>query len=514
MSVLGQPSVEYLRRSQPPSRYQPSRPCSAIFASTSSSEYGLSFSLVTMGDPSFTPLHHNATVDVDRLPGDERRLGRGEPQRRRRDVRRRPPARHWRRVRDGAPELLVRRLAEGGLDPARAQDVHPHLRGERAGEALAVGEDPALDRAEQLGIRAGHAARHVVPAHVEDGAAVRLPAHDGARGGRARDRALEVHGQQQVELALPVPLRRVAREHVGGRVVDPHVELAEALARLGDERLAARAGAQVGARDDRAAAALRDAFRDAAGGALAAAIGHEHRRAGARESLGDGGADAGARAGDDGARAVEPARARLRRPVRRPVYPSAPPANGCRAWAWLSATCCAVGSPPIARAIDSVVAWRLQSKIFLSSLASQWMKTPTMMHRSSTWSAGMMPSRTASTTPRATPACAGPNICTAWVAPLIVTLLAMIVSGLAGRLGATTASRLVWPSFWLISASANASPTGPSLRPISRSMCATSLPSPTRDSPTMNAPAIRALLARRRRPAAAARDGFGARGKL
>src|SRR3954467_14123663 len=50
ISVLGQPSVLYLRLSQPPSRYHPSRPCSAIFASTSSSEYGLSFSCVTMGD--------------------------------------------------------------------------------------------------------------------------------------------------------------------------------------------------------------------------------------------------------------------------------------------------------------------------------------------------------------------------------------------------------------------------------------------------------------------------------
>src|SRR6188472_596941 len=47
MRVLGQPSVLYLRRSQPPSRYQPSSPCSAILASTSSSVYGLSFSLVS-----------------------------------------------------------------------------------------------------------------------------------------------------------------------------------------------------------------------------------------------------------------------------------------------------------------------------------------------------------------------------------------------------------------------------------------------------------------------------------
>src|SRR5919199_2531136 len=49
MSVLGHPSVLYLRRSHPSSRYQPSRPCSAIFASTSSSVY-VFFSSVAMGN--------------------------------------------------------------------------------------------------------------------------------------------------------------------------------------------------------------------------------------------------------------------------------------------------------------------------------------------------------------------------------------------------------------------------------------------------------------------------------
>src|SRR5918995_1796465 len=47
MSVVGQPSVLYLRRSQSPSRYQPSRPSSWILASTSSSLYGLSFAVVS-----------------------------------------------------------------------------------------------------------------------------------------------------------------------------------------------------------------------------------------------------------------------------------------------------------------------------------------------------------------------------------------------------------------------------------------------------------------------------------
>src|SRR4051794_22925230 len=118
------------------------------------------------------------------------------------------------------------------------------------------------------------------------------------------------------------------------------------------------------------------------------------------------------------------------------------------------------------------------------------MKTPTRMHRSSTWPASITPSRTESTTARATAACAGPNICTAWVAPLIVTLLDRTVSGFAGRFGATTARRFVCPSFWFTSASVKASPTGPSFDPMMRSMWATSLPSPTSDSPTMKELAI------------------------
>src|SRR4051812_31723058 len=118
------------------------------------------------------------------------------------------------------------------------------------------------------------------------------------------------------------------------------------------------------------------------------------------------------------------------------------------------------------------------------------MNTPTMMQRSSTSPSPITPSRTESTTARATAAWAGPNICTACVAPLIVTLLDMIVSGFAGRFGATTARRLVCPSFWLTRECANASPTGPLFEPIRRSTCATSLPSPTSDSPTSNVGAM------------------------
>ena len=62
------------------------------------------------------------------------------------------------------------------------------------------------------------------------------------------------------------------------------------------------------------------------------------------------------------------------------------------------------------------------------------------------WLLEMTPSATESITARATAACAGPNIWTACLAPLIVTLLKSSVSGLAGRFGVTTASRVVKPS--------------------------------------------------------------------
>jgi len=142
-------------------------------------------------------------------------------------------------------------------------------------------------------------------------------AHHGAGRVRACDGALEVDGEQEVQLSLPVPAGRVPGEHVGAGVVDPHVEAAQPLARLRDERLAARARTEVGARDDRAAAACRDAVGDRERGRLAAAVGHEHGRAGAGERLRDRGADAAARARDDRAGPVEAGLARLRRALRR-----------------------------------------------------------------------------------------------------------------------------------------------------------------------------------------------------
>src|SRR5437899_7003868 len=95
----------------------------------------------------------------------------------------------------------------------------------------------------------------------------------------------------------------------------------------------------------------------------------------------------------------------------------------------------------------------------------------------------MTPLSSESTTARATAAWAGPNICTACFAPLIVTLLNRSVSGFAGRLGATTARSVVKPSLLFASALQKAAPAGPVFEPMIKSMCATSLPSPTRDSP-------------------------------
>src|ERR1700704_2099304 len=102
----------------------------------------------------------------------------------------------------------------------------------------------------------------------------------------------------------------------------------------------------------------------------------------------------------------------------------------------------------------------------------------------------MMPEDTLSTTARATAACAGPNICTACVAFLMVTLLKRSVSGFAGRLGVTTASNLVKPSVLFANVLTKACPAWPDFDPMIRSMWATSFPSPTRDSPRKKSAAI------------------------
>src|SRR5437588_6025499 len=112
----------------------------------------------------------------------------------------------------------------------------------------------------------------------------------------------------------------------------------------------------------------------------------------------------------------------------------------------------------------------------------------------------MTPDDTLSTTARATAACAGPNIWTACVAFLRVTLLKRRVSGLAGTLGVTTGSSLVKPSVLLDNVVTNACPAWPDFDPMIRSMWATSFPSPTSDSPMKKSAAI-----------TTSRSGWGAR---
>src|SRR5262249_9288303 len=111
------------------------------------------------------------------------------------------------------------------------------------------------------------------------------------------------------------------------------------------------------------------------------------------------------------------------------------------------------------------------------------MKTPQTITKSSAWLLLIVPAATQSATALATAAWAGPNICTACLAPWVVTLVIRTVAGLQIRLGVSTASKLEWPRVWPARALANATPTGPSLEPINRSMWATSLPSPTSASP-------------------------------
>src|SRR6201998_4994958 len=114
------------------------------------------------------------------------------------------------------------------------------------------------------------------------------------------------------------------------------------------------------------------------------------------------------------------------------------------------------------------------------------MNTPTQINRSAASDAGNTHSATLCATALATACWAGPNICTACLAPLIVTLLNMTVAGLVSRFGVSTASSEVNPSLLLVRQWTKAVSAELQRGPMSRSICATSLPSPTNDSPTHN----------------------------
>src|SRR5271165_5135534 len=159
-------------------------------------------------------------------------------------------------------------------------------------------------------------------------------------------------------------------------------------------------------------------------------------------------------------------------------------AKGCSTLSFCAVISAMAGELFMARWMVSLVASWLYLTILALSSAAGWMKTPQTITSSSAAVAGIIPSATQSATALATAYWAGPNICTACFIPLIVTLVIRTVAGLAIRFGVRTASRLVCSADWFARALANASPTGPSFLPISRSMCAISLPSPTRASPT------------------------------
>src|SRR5215470_9964858 len=120
------------------------------------------------------------------------------------------------------------------------------------------------------------------------------------------------------------------------------------------------------------------------------------------------------------------------------------------------------------------------------------MKTPTQMKTLSASDCGITPSATLSATAFATACWAGPNICTACLAPLMVTLLNRTVAGLHSRFGPITARSDVKPSLLFVRAFANADSAALPRGPMMRSMWATSLPSPTSDSPTQS-PLITAM---------------------
>ena len=69
------------------------------------------------------------------------------------------------------------------------------------------------------------------------------------------------------------------------------------------------------------------------------------------------------------------------------------------------------------------------------------MNTPQTITRFSASLFGITPAATLSATALATAAWAGPNICTACFAPLMVTFVIITVAGFTATLGASTASR-------------------------------------------------------------------------
>ena len=89
-------------------------------------------------------------------------------------------------------------------------------------------------------------------------------------------------------------------------------------------------------------------------GIMRASVAEADARASDGERDGDRLPDPGTRPGDDGAQTVErePSGLRVQWRVAGRRYPSAPPANGCRAAGVSASTLSVLGSPPRARAME------------------------------------------------------------------------------------------------------------------------------------------------------------------
>ena len=115
---------------------------------------------------------------------------------------------------------------------------------------------------------------------------------------------------------------------------------------------------------------------------------------------------------------------------------------------------------------------------FSSAIQPGSIQSNAIIHKSFTWSFGIIPSITASSMPSATPACTTPPNKPTSVLPCKVTFGTIIQAGRTNWLISRTANMAVWPLLCAIKL-AKAWPTGPSTAPIKISGMAavTSLPS-------------------------------------
>src|SRR5436309_1212032 len=144
--------------------------------------------------------HHHAATHEDRLSGEERRGRRCEEHGSTRDVVGRAPPPERRGFCDRAAHVPIQAGAERRLDPTGREHVHAHARRDRPRERLAEGEDSALHRCIDLRVQSRHAGEDVVPAHVDDDAALLLRAEHLRGMPRGENRAAKIHREHAVQL--------------------------------------------------------------------------------------------------------------------------------------------------------------------------------------------------------------------------------------------------------------------------------------------------------------------------